>query len=94
VTSQAIVAKIVDEMHTPQTIGTGKDFIFIASKNQRGSRLKYTCIDAHLDKKPITQQELLHKAWVATGANMKLAIRNYSHNGGQHKITHASTTAN
>lgn len=52
------------------------------SKNHSG--LSYSCIykTPRIDQ-PVTQSQLLRKAWVVTGNSMKIAIRNYSAHVGQ-----------
>ena len=53
---------------------------------------KYVCVNPRLENKPVTQEQLLHRAWALTGATMRTAVRSYS-NGKQKSQAHAARHA-
>lgn len=53
---------------------------------------RYVFVNPRLENKPVTQEQLLYRAWALTGATMRTAIRNYS-NGKQKPQAHAARHA-
>lgn len=72
------------------TIDAG--YISLPSKNPGGLSFKYIYINPRIDGKPITQEQLLRRAWAVTGNSMKLATRNYTAHGKQ-QSTYPATAA-
>lgn len=73
-----------------KTIDAGS--ISLTPRSLTGPSVKYVFVNPTISKIPVTQGELLRRAWVVTGNSMRVAIRNYSENAERQKIPRPKPT--